>query len=325
MPQSDQPLNTNPPLVSVIIPVYNTAAYIGEALASVFAQSFKDLEVIVVNDGSPDRERLELALSPYMSRIVYLDQENRGPSAARNLAILRAQGDLLAFLDSDDTWLPEYLSEQIKFLQANPSLDMVYCDELLVGFRDPSIKTFMQVCPSTGPVTFESILLERTQVATSATLVRRQNVIAAGLFDERFRCAEDHDLWLRIAHRGGKVAYHRKALVRRLVRSDSLGSPAGSLIAGEIEVLKKLRQQLALTPEASSLLSEKLRQAEALYCTLQGKTSLLAGNWLEAYTLFSKANRSSSSWKLRIVLASLRIAPRMTVRASRIFYRQRRV
>src|ERR1035441_4810916 len=113
MPYSDPRLNANLPLVSVIIPFYNADDLIGAALESVFAQSFKNFEVIVVNDGSPNKESLQRPLRPYLSRIIYMSQENRGPSAARNLAIRRAQGELLAFLDSDDTWLrsEEHTSE----------------------------------------------------------------------------------------------------------------------------------------------------------------------------------------------------------------------
>ena len=86
------------PLVSVIIPAYDVAEFIGDALNSVFAQTFSDFEVIVINDGSPDTAKLERVLGPYMSRIVYLKQENRGVSAARNTGIAAARGSLIAFL-----------------------------------------------------------------------------------------------------------------------------------------------------------------------------------------------------------------------------------
>ena len=321
MSPTDSPLNANSPLVSVIIPFYNADDHIGTALRSVFAQEFKNFEVIVVNDGSPNNEQLECALRPYMSRITYLSQENRGPSAARNLAIGRAQGELLAFLDSDDTWLPEYLAEQTKLLQAPPWPDLIYCDAFLVGDPAWAGKTFMQVCPSNGPVTFESLLVEESQIVTSGTVARRQCVIAAGLFDERFRCAEDHDLWLRIAYHGGKIAYHRKVLVRRLVRPDSLGSPPGNLLAGEIGVLKKLDRELALSPEASALLAGKVRQVEALLCYIRGKNSLLVNDSQKAYDLLRRAHALSPTMKLRILLAGLRSAPRLTLRAARMWYR----
>jgi glycosyltransferase involved in cell wall biosynthesis len=325
MPDTDSLLNSNLPSVSVIIPFYNADNHIGAALESVFAQSFKNFEVIVVNDGSPNNPPLQNALRPYLSRIIYMSQENRGPSAARNLGIRRAQGELLAFLDSDDTWLPEYLSEQTKLLQASPALDLIYCDAFLVGDPASAGKTFMQICSSNGPVTFESLLVERTQVPTSATVVRRQCVVTAGLFDERFRWAEDHDLWLRIAYHGGKIAYHRKVLVRRLVRPDSLGSRPGDLLAGEIGVLKKLDRELALTPEISSLLAGKLRKAEALLYIVQGKSSLFANDSQRAYDFLSRANASSPTLKLRILLAGLQKMPRLTLVAARMWSRLTRI
>src|SRR5205807_8106534 len=102
-----------PPAVSVIIPVYNAADYVGAALASVFRQSYTDFEVIVIDDGSTDC-RLESAIASYLPRIIYLKQQNRVPSAAGNLGIQHAHGKYLAFLDSDDWWRPEYLAEQVE-------------------------------------------------------------------------------------------------------------------------------------------------------------------------------------------------------------------
>jgi glycosyltransferase involved in cell wall biosynthesis len=119
MPDDNAEQKPKLPAVSVIIPAYNAADYIGVALASVFGQSYTDFEVIVINDGSTDSERLELAIGPYLSRIIYLKQQNRGPSAARNLGIQHARGEYLAFLDSDDSWLPEYLTNRSFGLRVN--------------------------------------------------------------------------------------------------------------------------------------------------------------------------------------------------------------
>jgi glycosyltransferase involved in cell wall biosynthesis len=90
------------PTISVIIPSYNTAPLIANCLDSVFAQSFSDFEVVVVNDGSPDTAKLEEALRPYLEKIVYIVQENKRAAGARNTAIGKARGEFLAFLDSDD-------------------------------------------------------------------------------------------------------------------------------------------------------------------------------------------------------------------------------
>src|SRR5262245_50161993 len=110
-------VKTPTPTVSVIVPAYNVAGYISETLDSVFAQTFGDLEVIVINDGSPDSQGLEIALAPYLDRIVYIKQPNKGAAAARNTGIEAARGEIVAFLDGDDVWLPNYLELQVRVLR----------------------------------------------------------------------------------------------------------------------------------------------------------------------------------------------------------------
>src|SRR5215469_8009579 len=117
------------PLISVIVPAFNSSSYIREALASVFAQTFKNFEVIVINGGSPDTAQLEIALQPYTDSILYIKQENRGVAADRNAGIRAARGEYLAFLDGDDVWKPDYLTTQMKFFETHPWVDMVYCDQ----------------------------------------------------------------------------------------------------------------------------------------------------------------------------------------------------
>src|SRR6516165_2038844 len=120
------------PLVSVIIPAYNSAAHIRETLESVLSQTYHNFEVILINDGSPDTEEFERAIAPYRDRIIYISQENRGPSAARNAGIRRARGEYLAFLDSDDVWSPTCLAAQVELaLSRQPSCDLVYSDVLV--------------------------------------------------------------------------------------------------------------------------------------------------------------------------------------------------
>jgi len=306
----------------VIIPAFNASGHIVGALESVFAQRFRDYEVIVANDGSPDTQRLEEVIQPYISRIVYLKQENRGPSAARNLGIRNARGEWLAFLDSDDAWLPQYLEEQLQFLRNDPGLDMVYCDAILEGNPALAGKTFMQICPSQGAVTFDSVLVERTQVITSGTVARRRIVTAAGLFDEELRCAEDHDLWLRMIHVGGKVSYQSQALLRRTVRPDSQGSTPGGLFAGEIRSLEKLDRTLNLNPGTRALLAERLRKIQAALALIEGKRFLLAGDTDKAYASLSRAHAFAPNSKLRVMLLGLSVAPRLTVLGAR-FWRQR--
>jgi GT2 family glycosyltransferase len=320
-PSSSRSLQSAPaqrsPLVSVIIPAFNAAGHIRATLDSVFAQSSTDFEVILINDGSPDTEQLEQVIQPYISRIIYLKRQNGGPSAARNSGIQRACGEWLAFLDSDDSWLPQYLAEQIKFLREDPALDMVYCDAILAGPDNAEGKTFMQICPSSGPVTFESLLVEQTQVITSGTVVRRQSVMAGGLFDENIRCSEDHDLWLRLVYAGGKIAYQRQVLLRRNMRTDSQGAVAENLLAGEIQSLEKLQRTLHLDSHASAMLADRLRKITATHAFVEGKAFLLSQESIKARESLQRAHTLTPSMKLCILLMGLRIAPGLTIRAAR--------
>src|SRR5215471_17135192 len=126
-------LSNTAPRISVIIPSYNTAHLNAECLDSVMAQTYKDFEVILVNDGSPDTPELEKALQPYMDRIVYIKQENKRAAGARNNAIRQARGEFVAFLDSDDTWMSDHLASQMQLITDDPSLDLVYSNAVLVG------------------------------------------------------------------------------------------------------------------------------------------------------------------------------------------------
>src|SRR5215204_4079119 len=121
-------MTSSTPRVSVIIPAYSAAQFIGATLESVFAQTYADYEVVVVNDGSPDTAELEEVLKPYAQRINYITHENRGLSGARNTGIRAARGEFVALLDADDLWEPHYLERQFAELDRRPELDVVYAN-----------------------------------------------------------------------------------------------------------------------------------------------------------------------------------------------------
>ena len=305
-----QPVGASP-AVSVVIPAYNAAAYVGAALDSVFAQTFTDYEVIVVNDGSPDTVELEAALAPYMSRILYIRQENRGPSGARNAALRAARGEYVALLDSDDSWLPEYLSEQMKVLTADPRLDLIYADAWLFGDTALAGRTFMQGSPSRGPVSFESLLRYESSIITTSVVARRQALIDAGLFDEAFIRCEDFDLWIRLAHRGGRIAYQRQVLARHRAHNASLAADAIKMVESQVEVLRKARRTLPLTAAQRDLLERQLVNCAAQIDLERGKRHFVAGNYGQAARALGRANDFYKSRKLRLVLWAMRAAPRV--------------
>jgi glycosyltransferase involved in cell wall biosynthesis len=299
------------PLVSVIIPAYNAAAFLGETLTSVFSQTYSNYEVIVVNDGSPDTAELEKVLAPFRDRLIYLEQENKGPSGARNNAIRKARGEFVAFLDSDDTWLPDYLAEQIRFIDGEQAFDMVYSDAWLFGDGPLSGRRFMESAPSTGPVTFESLLLYQTSVITSCTVVRRQSVIDAGLFDERFIRCEDFDLWIRLAHRGACIGFQEKILARHRTHDASLAANEIAMVESQIEVLRKAQHTLPLSDAEHQLIEQQLKNCDAQINRERGKQYLANRDYDQAAAALTRANTFYKSWKLQLVIWGLRSTPRV--------------
>jgi teichuronic acid biosynthesis glycosyltransferase TuaG len=301
-------------MISVIIPAYNTAAYISEALDSVFGQTFRDFEVIVVNDGSPDTDELEQALSPYRERIVYLKQDNRGPAGARNAGIRQARGQYLAFLDSDDCWLPDFLASQMKLFEETPSLDVVYSDALRFG--DPSLagKTCMQTSPSNGPVTLNSLIKVDCQVINSCTVARRQVVVDAGLLDERldFRGCEDYDLWLRIVYQGGQIGYQKKVLGRYRSRPGSLSRNAIKMSEARLAVCEKVARTLTLPEETRALLQQQMAGVQAHIDLETGKMFVTSGDFDRAKDSLMKANIFFRRAKVKMSILGLQFAPHST-------------
>lgn len=297
-----------PPRVSVVIPAYNAAEFIGETLDSAIGQKFREHEVIVVNDGSPDTEALERSLHTRLEEIVYIKQGNLGAGPARNTAIAHARGEVIAFLDSDDVWLPDYLALQLVYLERH-ALDMVYCDALLFGMNSAYRRTFMETAPSTGEADFEGILDLRCNVITSGTLARKQALIDAGLFEvERVR-AHDFHLWLRMARSGAKIGYQTKPLLKYRVHTANLSGDSISRVEREIDAFERVRRTINLTPEQTVIVERRIAGLEADLAVEQGKSYLVKGEYTEAAVAFRVANRYRRSLKLTAAAFMATFAP----------------
>lgn len=301
------------PTVSVIMPAYNVAPYISETLDSIFAQTFPDYEVIVINDGSPDTVELERVLEPYLNRIVYLKQENRGAGSARNAGLRRARGEFVAFLDADDLWLPDYLSEQLAFMRSD-DYDLVYADALLFGRSPLAGRTFMQIAPSNGAVTFQSLINGQCNIITSGVLARRRPILEVGLFDEQLRNSQDFELWVRLVRHGARLNYQRKLLLHYRYHENSLSGDALNQIKRELRVLGKIKSSYDLTPDEHREVSQAMAAIEMNLELETGKLHLAKGEFQEAREAFSKVHAARRSWKLKGVLFLLRISPRLLQR-----------
>jgi glycosyltransferase involved in cell wall biosynthesis len=188
--------------VSVVIPTYNYAHYLREAVDSVLSQTYPAVELIVVNDGSTDNTR-EI-LDSYGDRILAVHQENQGLSAARNTGIRKASHDFVAFLDADDVWEPDKLACQMaRFADLPPEYGLVACDRGVIyrdGQRHPEEIAFRKTKQTDGEITAVD-LLTRSRFSPSSVVARRACFDNCGLFDTSLRSTEDRDMWIRIAER----------------------------------------------------------------------------------------------------------------------------
>lgn len=297
------------PKVSVIIPAYNAAEFIGDTLESVKAQKYRDYEIIIVNDGSPDTVAFERSLRPHQQDIVYVKQPCLGAGAARNTAIRQARGELIAFLDGDDMWLPEFLASQVAFL--GKGYDMVYCDAQQFGMRSALRKTFMESAPSIGEVTAASLLDFRCNVITSGTVANKTAIVAAGLFEHERVPAEDFHLWVRMATKGFRIGYQEKVLLKYRVHLDSLSGDSVSRVQREIDVFNRVSKTIELNEEERSILDSRLASLQADLHVECGKAFLLQEDFDNAHQAFAEANVHRKSWKLTGIIWLARLAPRL--------------
>lgn len=195
--------------VSVVIPAFNSAKYIGEAIQSVLDQSQLPSEIVVVDDGSTDNTREVAQKYP----VKYIHQGNAGPSAARNTGISNSNGEFVAFLDADDLWIPHKLAIQLKAFKEHPEAGFSFSTvwNLYTGdnpsiskapYYPPQLESWLRETGSSGEGACGSayeLLLHKNCVATSSMVVRRSLIEQAGVFDVRLRGCEDYDYWIRLA------------------------------------------------------------------------------------------------------------------------------
>ena len=182
------------PKVSVIIPTYNRGNFILSAIESVLAQNYRNFEIIVVDDGSTDDTQIQL--KKFTDKIKYFYQPNQGISSARNTGIRFAQGEYIAFLDSDDLWLGDKLMIQTQILDSDPSLALTYASMLI--FDEKGHYHGRKPSKISGS-NFQELIEKGGHFPTSTVMIRKRCFKRAGLFDENLSLLEDFDMWLRIS------------------------------------------------------------------------------------------------------------------------------
>lgn len=289
-------------MVSVIIPAYNRREFIGETVDSVLAQTYKDLEVIVVDDGSTDGTG-DYLKSRYAgeSRFRYIWQQNAERSVARNTGILAAEGEYVAFLDSDDLWLPEKLEMQLQLLQSDPEMVMAVSWFEWTDERSHLIR--VDQSPSQEDIAggdFPALNVAQNRIGSPTPVIRRQALTKAGMFclERRVLCFEDWELWTRVACHGS-VGLVPKILARHRIHPGNTEKPLlpENYIAAVANMRKRLDkarwetiqpatldnywQRLKLSPPPE--LSQRIRAMVSGLIVFRSRfiSRLLEGSWRE--------------------------------------------
>jgi glycosyltransferase involved in cell wall biosynthesis len=224
------------PLVSVIIPTYNRAHMIARSLESALAQTLRDYEIIVVDDGSTDSTR-DFLRESYGDRIRYIGHPtNRGLSAARNTGIEHAQGTYIAVLDDDDLWLPEKLALQVDLMKANPNVVLAYCGTLKVDCEGEPLE---EVTPEMRGHIFAEMLNRNCLKGPASVAIFARDVLgASGIFDTSLSSCADWDLWIRIA-RCGTVDFVDRPLVKYVMHQSNMHCNISGMARDTFVILDK--------------------------------------------------------------------------------------
>jgi len=233
----------NYPKVSVITPLYNNKKYIEKAINSILSQTYKNLEMIVVDNSSSDGSG-ELVKNKFGNKVRYILQENRGAAAAVNRGISLSQGNYIAFCDSDDWWLPEKLEKQVNFLETNQNFGMVYGDALLAKDEILISQTWLQsrkVLPCSGGK--EKCLLPlfaKNFIPAPLTVLIRKSVIEqVGLFNEKFSSTYDYEYWFRILEAGIQIAYLDESLAVWRIHAGQGSKKIRKMKLAQIKILQE--------------------------------------------------------------------------------------
>src|SRR2546427_7996178 len=207
------------PLVSVIIPNYNYGPYLPQALDSVLAQSYPHVEIVVVDDGSQDES--ESIIRSYGNRVRSINQKNQGVSAARNRGARESTGELLAFLDADDVWLPAKLERQVELILCDPEIGLVHCGIEEINSEGTSLRTFLDGMQ--GWVSREMLRFNRSVIIASGStaLVPRRTFEAVSGFDPKLSTSADWEFCYRVASRQ-RVGFIPEPLVKYRIHGSNM-------------------------------------------------------------------------------------------------------
>lgn len=239
------------PVVSVIVPVYKGRDFVARAVASARSQTYSRVEIVVVNDGSPDDS--QRVLQPYLDlpNVKYVEKSNGGVASARNAGLSVSTGEFVALLDQDDVWYPQKLERQVAVLSRHPEVALVHADVTYIDADDAVLPRNPYFPAAVEGRCFERFFMANPVMACTA-LFRRSVVDAVGGFDEAIRFSDDYDLWLRIV-RHHAVAYIDEPLAMYRVHGDNESRKTGGIVGATMQTLRKALQTI---PDCRALVGD---------------------------------------------------------------------
>src|SRR5262249_35303659 len=304
------------PAVSIITPAYNAEPFLADTIRSVLAQTMRDFEMLIVDDGSTDgTAALARHFADRDTRVHLFRQTNGGISAARNAAIARAAAPVLALLDSDDVWMPTYLEEQLRVLDGRPTVGVVSANALNLGGAFDGLP-LRRVTPGVHVVTLRSLIEVENSVCIMSVF-RRTVVDRIGGFDTSLRSSEDYDFWLRAAVAGFEVLFNSVPLGYYRRRSHSVSADYDRMLASITAVLRKTKQLLPAGSPAGEAIDRQLDRFEGVRVASAAKLALYRGDFAQAAENLSTLAAGSRSVRLRLAAFAARHVPELLLFAPR--------
>jgi teichuronic acid biosynthesis glycosyltransferase TuaG len=268
--------------VSIIIPTFNAGKYIEGALASIFAQSFQDFEIILIDDGSTDNTSDQVR-AIQDSRIIYCYKENQGPAAARNRGLQLAKGEFIAFLDVDDLWQPHKLEMHLNLMKNFPQMGMSF-SWFQILFEQPvqRLESPWFAPPKKKVLGFVDFLERNWTGHSSSVVLRTQCMRDCQGFDESFYTGEDYYLWLQIAQKGWDIGFLPEALSVYRRRT-------GSLTVDHLQIaLDNLKVMECLATQVDTRYIDLVNRAVAISWLDVGWSSLKKGHPVDCWDALKK-------------------------------------
>lgn len=296
------------PRVAVIVPAYGVAHLLHEALDSLLAQSLADWECVVVDDGAPDD--VAGAVAPYLAdpRIRFLPTKNGGVSRARNRAIAATSAPLIALLDGDDRFAPDYLAQMVAVLETDPSARLVTCNARIFGAVPAERLCFMSKQGSSDGLHGSlADVIDRSFGVYIGTTFRRSDFNAVGGFDTTMAQSEDFDLWVQLMLLGGHARYVDAVLGEYRVRPNSASANAARMLLGNLKVYDKAKAVLAPDRVEHAVLDRMIAQSRTALAFEHAMDKVIDGNARDGVAeLRALPDRTQSPvWRIALLVWSV--------------------